>query len=237
VPPPSSVRPEIPPALDRIVLRALERTRERRYQSADELARDCDAVLRDDRADGQTLRAFLNDLFAEESSSLSLEVPELPEELFADASVPVPSDSAVPRDDQSLEIEVIDRTGPHGRVRTPAPPFGVIAADGASLRLAGRRIVVSRRALVAGAVGLAAVALVSLGLARQHHHAPAPVAITAPVRAVEPAPLAAREPPAVVPAPVTPPTPDVSKTDVADKPASHHHRRRALSSDLTLNPF
>ncbi len=238
VPPPSSVRPGIPAALDRIVLRALERTRERRYQSADELARDCDAVLRDDRADGQTLRAFLNDLFAEESSSLSLEVPELPEELFADAvSVPVPSDSAVPRDDQSLEIEVIDRTGPHSRARTPAPPFGVIAADGASLRLAGRRIVVSRRALVAGAVGLAAVALVSLGLARQHHHAPPPVAIAAPVRAVAPTPVAAREPPVVLPAPVTAPTPDVSKTDVADKSASHHHRRRALSSDLTLNPF
>jgi serine/threonine protein kinase len=238
VPPPSSVRPEIPPALDRIVLRALERTRERRYQSADELARDCDAVLRDDRADGQTLRAFLNDLFAEESSSLSLEVPELPEELFADAvSAPVPSDSAVPRDDQSLEIEVIDRTGPHGRARTPAPPFGVIAADGASLRLAGRRIVVSRRALVAGAVGLAAVALVSLGLARQHHHASPPMASAAPVRAVAPTPVAARVPPAAVPAPVTAPTPDVSKTDVADKSASHHHHRRALSSDLTLNPF
>ena len=238
VPPPSSVRPEIPPALDRIVLRALERTRERRYQSADELARDCDAVLRDERADGQTLRAFLNDLFAEESSSLSLEVPELPEELFADAvSVPVPSDSAVPRDDQSLEIEVVDRTGPHGRARTPAPPFGVIAADGASLRLAGRRFVVGRRALVAGAVGLAAVALVSLGLARQRHHAAPPVAIAAPVRAVAPAPIAAHEPPAVVPAPVMAPTPDVSKADVADKSASHHHRRRALSSDLTLNPF
>jgi hypothetical protein len=238
VPPPSSVRPGISPALDRIVLRALERTRERRYHTADEFARDCDAVLRDERADGQTLRAFLNDLFTEESSSLSLEVPELPEELFADAvSAPVPSDSAVPRDDQSIEIEVIDRTGRtgHGRVRTPAPPFGVIAADGASLRLAGHRIVVGRRALIVGAVGLAAVALVSLGLARQHHHAPRPVATAAPVRAVEAAPIAAREPAAVVPAPAPPA--DVVKTGVADKPASHHHRRRALSSDLTLNPF
>jgi len=239
VPPPSSVRPEIPPALDRIVLRALERTRERRYQTADELARDCDAVLRAERADGQTLRAFLNDLFAEESSSLSLEMPELPEELFADAvSVPVPSDSAVPRDDQSLEIEVIDQTGPHGRARTPAPPFGVIAADGASLRLAGRRIVVGRRALVAGAVGLAAVALVSLGLARQRHHAPPPVATTASVRAAEPVPVAAREPAAVAPAPApVAPTLDAAKPDLADKPAARHHRRRALSSDLTLNPF
>jgi serine/threonine protein kinase len=239
VPPPSSVRPEIPPALDRIVLRALERTRERRYQTADELARDCDAVLRAERADGQTLRAFLNDLFAEESSSLSLEVPELPDELFADAvSVPVPSDSAVPRDDQSLEIEVIDQTGPHGRARTPAPPFGVIAADGASLRLAGRRIVVGRRALVAGAVGLAAVALVSLGLARQRHHAPPPVATTASVRAAEPVPVVAREPAAVAPAPApVAPTLDAAKPDLADKPAARHHRRRALSSDLTLNPF
>jgi serine/threonine protein kinase len=239
VPPPSSVRPGIPPALDRIVLRALERTRERRYQTADELARDCDVVLRDERADGQTLRAFLNDLFAEESSSLSLEMPELPDELFADAlSVPVPSDSAVPRDDQSLEIEVIDQTGPHGRARTPAPPFGVIAADGASLRVAGRRIVVGRRALVAGAVGLAVIALVSLGLARQRHPAPPPAAATASVRAAAPVPFAARAPAAVLPAPApVAPTFDAAKTDVADKPATHHRRRRALSSDLTLNPF
>ena len=149
VPPPSAFRREIPPELDRIVLRALERTIERRYATAEEMARDCDAVLRDERADGQTLRGFLNDLFAEESSSLSLEVPELPDELFADAvSVPEPSDSAVPRDDQSLEIEVIDQTGTHGRARTPAPPFGVIAADGALLRLpGGRRLAVGRRAL------------------------------------------------------------------------------------------
>ncbi|HEX4459478.1 MAG TPA: hypothetical protein VIA18_15970, partial [Polyangia bacterium] len=182
------------------------------------------------------LRAFLNDLFAEESSSLSLEMPEIPEELFADAvSAPIPSDSAVPRDDQSLEIEVIDRTGPHGRARTPAPPFGVIAADGASVRLAGRRFVVGRRALVAGVagvVGVAAVALVALGLARQHHHAPPHVAIAA-----VPVPVVAREPAVALPAPVTAPTPDVAKTDVADKPAAHHHRRRELSSDLTLNPF
>src|SRR5260370_697484 len=106
VPVPSLLRSDIPPALDRIVMRALERSRERRYATAEEMARDCDGVLGTLRADSQTLRAFLNDLFAEESSSLSLDMPELPDELLAELqSAPVASSSAVPRDDQSLEIE------------------------------------------------------------------------------------------------------------------------------------
>ncbi|HVU51332.1 MAG TPA: serine/threonine-protein kinase, partial [Polyangia bacterium] len=134
VPPPSVMRPEVPAALDRVVLRALERTREKRYQTADELARDCDEVLGTVRADSQTLRAFLNDLFAEESSSLSQNIPELPEELLADMA-PEPTGVRPSHGDRppSLEIEVIDPTGPHGRTRTPAPPFGVVAAGEAAL--------------------------------------------------------------------------------------------------------
>ena len=244
VPPPSSVRPGIPAALDRIALRALERTRERRYQTAEEMARDCDAVLATERADSQTLRAFLNDLFAEESSSLSLEMPELPDELFEAANAALEgASSAVPRDDQSLEIEVLEPSTSHGRVRTPAPPFGVLAADGASLELGDRRFVLGRRVLWGGGAVLAAVVLASLGLARQARHAPASVAATAArtvAPAVEPA-LVAPVAPAPAATVTTAETAASVKTDDAEKPdkhASHHrHRARELSSDLTLNPF
>jgi eukaryotic-like serine/threonine-protein kinase len=44
--PPSTHRPDLPDALDRIVLKALAREREQRYQTADELRRDLAAWLR-----------------------------------------------------------------------------------------------------------------------------------------------------------------------------------------------
>jgi serine/threonine-protein kinase len=46
IPAPSSLRRSVPPALDRIVLRALERERSRRYQSAGHVASDLAAFLR-----------------------------------------------------------------------------------------------------------------------------------------------------------------------------------------------
>jgi serine/threonine-protein kinase len=253
VPPPSSLRPGIPAELDRVVLRALERDREQRYATAEELARDCDAVLSALRADSQTLRAFLNDLFAEESSSLSLEVPELPEELFADTPVAAPSDSAVPRNEESLRIEVIDASSPHGRTRTPAPPFGVIAGEDAELAAFARRAKGRRRA-IAGAVVLAAGVLIALGVARAGRKP----AVTATVEVpVVPAPAVAVPPPAeaapvgpapvvAAPAPVIPAAggeasgSNAAPSASADKGEhrSHGHRRaRELSADMTLNPF
>jgi serine/threonine protein kinase len=43
--PPSSSRTDVPPALDAIVMKALERDPERRYQTAEEMARDLDQLL------------------------------------------------------------------------------------------------------------------------------------------------------------------------------------------------
>jgi eukaryotic-like serine/threonine-protein kinase len=236
VPPPSVIRPEVPAALDRIVLRALDRTREKRYQTADEMARDCDEVLGTLRADSQTLRTFLNDLFAEESSSLSQNIPELPDDLF-EASGRV---SARPDRDPSLEIEVIDATGPHSRTRTPAPPFGVIATDEDALARA--RPWIARRGRWVGAAIVAAAVLVTLGLARQRH-VPAPPAVAAAPVAAPAAPIVAPPPAApVAPVVAAPPAAVEAAAKAADAPADkakgHAHRRRhELSTDLTLNPF
>jgi serine/threonine protein kinase len=249
VPAPSSLRPEIPPELDRIVLRAVERNRDRRYATAEELAHDCEAVLGTLRADSQTLRAFLNDLFAEESSSLSLDVPELPDELFAEAQ-------ALPgsRDDQSLEIEVIEPSAPHGRTRTPAPPFGVIATD-AGLGEGARRSGLARGARWIGAVTLAAGLLVGLGLVRHARHAAGVAAAAVPTQPppaaaaleVQPVPVPTVAPEAAGAAAGPPSTePTAAKADDRNdasekgdrKARGHHHgRAHALSTDLTLNPF
>ena len=45
VPPPSSLNREVPPALERVVMKALERDPERRYQDAGEMYRDLEAVM------------------------------------------------------------------------------------------------------------------------------------------------------------------------------------------------
>jgi len=250
VPPPSVMRPDVPPALDRIVLRALDRAREKRHQSAEELARDCDEVLGTLRADSQTLRAFLNDLFAEESSSLSQNIPELPEELLADLAPEPTGVRPSSRRDRapSLEIEVVDPTGPHGRTRTPAPPFGVMATDEADL--ASARPWIARRGRVIGAAIVAAAVLVSLGLARQRHAAPPPAVAAAPAPAPAPSPAPpdpAAAPQAVAPAapaaapvaaaPDAPPTKAGEATSDKSKGHGGHRRRRELSNDMTINPF
>lgn len=45
IPPPSEKRPEVSPEIDRIVLKALERDRSKRYQSAQELRRDIEKLM------------------------------------------------------------------------------------------------------------------------------------------------------------------------------------------------
>jgi hypothetical protein len=82
------LRPQIPPALDLVVLRALERQKENRTATAEELARGCDAVLHTLRADGLTLRAFLNERFIDEATS--------------------PTEPALPRADQTLDVTLED---------------------------------------------------------------------------------------------------------------------------------
>lgn len=61
---PSSIRAAVSPEADRIVLKALERDPERRYQSADEMADELEQLLSDRRYKPQALPRLLNHLFA-----------------------------------------------------------------------------------------------------------------------------------------------------------------------------
>ena len=67
IPSPREVVPEIPPGLERIVMRALERSLDERYQTAQEMRADLEALLREQRweADALALERFMRELFAE----------------------------------------------------------------------------------------------------------------------------------------------------------------------------
>lgn len=73
VPPPTFARRDFPPALESIVMRALERYPEDRYQNAYELADDLEAFLADHRLQTGPVRIarYLNDLAANASGAVS----------------------------------------------------------------------------------------------------------------------------------------------------------------------
>jgi tRNA A-37 threonylcarbamoyl transferase component Bud32 len=67
-PPPSALAPELPPGLDRICARALERDRAQRYQTASEMRRDLEALMAAEgwRGTHGELQAELASLFADD---------------------------------------------------------------------------------------------------------------------------------------------------------------------------
>ena len=62
-------RPEIPPALDAVVMRALQRDPEARYPSGHAMADELEAVLRETPGQGKVLQALLADLFGAEMNA------------------------------------------------------------------------------------------------------------------------------------------------------------------------
>jgi serine/threonine-protein kinase len=65
IPAPSAKRSDVPPELDHIVMRALQRDRRQRYASATEMARDLDEVVLAAKMRFEDMAAFIADLEAE----------------------------------------------------------------------------------------------------------------------------------------------------------------------------
>jgi serine/threonine protein kinase len=86
VPPPSQQRPDIPPSLDAIVLRMLERDPDNRYQTGMPLADDLEDVLRECNFRSNMLPALLVDLFGCGHRSSQFALSCLTPELLAEAA-------------------------------------------------------------------------------------------------------------------------------------------------------
>jgi serine/threonine protein kinase len=97
IPPPSSIRADVPPAIDAVVMRAVEKDRRRRYPSAAAMREDLDRFLTGSvSAPGiSQLSAFMLGLFGPEQAARRMQIPTL-KELASKGYVIPPDDRADP---------------------------------------------------------------------------------------------------------------------------------------------
>ncbi len=72
IPPPSSANPEVPAALDKVVMRALERDRDLRYPTAGEMATDLDSAMREANLPTQNATKLIAELFPIDAADKAL---------------------------------------------------------------------------------------------------------------------------------------------------------------------
>jgi eukaryotic-like serine/threonine-protein kinase len=183
VPPPSTQRADVPPALDYIVVRALERDLGRRYSSAKQMADDLDNYIQEVRFSATMLPRFLDDIFG-------------PDDVEVVESQPPPSVLELPALPRPTSPRPIEAAGARGGPTDHVPPVAVTGTGAGGARRPRWQLG------VAAAVVLTLVAATASGLLRRGGPpgagAPAPRAA-----AGGPAPTGAAEAPAAVPATVS----------------------------------
>jgi len=216
---PSQTAPDVPPALDDIVARAMARDRAQRYASARAFADALDEVLA-----GQVGAARLHKWL----TSLAPRSASAPAMIDA-ATVPSPRRRREDDDDATLAASRSSATSP-----SVSAPIASVSARIASTP--ARRRALPALALV-GALGLGVVATL-VPWSRPAPAAPAPAAIPAPARVVDlPAPT---QLPAALPAPA----PARPATAQGTRPRRPRHVEpvarpapEGISPGLLANPF
>lgn len=237
VPPPSALRPEVPAALDAIVLRALERDQDGRTPNGQEMADGLEEVLAETRYHSKMLPTLLRELFGAELASSQIELTKLTPELLAACSGEPSTASTGPRTAALPAAQIDISLG------------NLIGADA----MTGRR---SPRTLVAALLGIAATAAIGgvLLVRAKPRRIEAPHAAVAgpsstsrwvPPSAspapVPPASPSATPPPAPAPPPVAvvpPETPTAAPVKTAARPRSRHHANGdRIARGLSIDPF
>ena len=116
IPPPSTMRPDVPPALDRIVMKALEKKPEDRYRDAGAFRADLEAYLSTISSPGiSALGAYMVALFGKAQMTERMEIPSLRElSAFLGAPQelqPVPGLSPLTPSSPMVASEPFDRQG------------------------------------------------------------------------------------------------------------------------------
>ena len=258
VPPPSSKRPGIPPSLDVVVARALDRDRDKRYPTAQAFAEDLERITDLERHTGQAIPRLLAELFGNETSDVSRELSDIVVHASPVTGIerlrkltPPPPPAAAIADappDVVLEIDPEPVSSPERTVASP------------TARSPRRRVVVAvAGAALAGCLGWA-------GWIKTHPRARTQQAsvqlenVTAEIPSPSPSPSSAAASQAPTPTAIVqiaPPSVPGSSSPaaatgaektaaarvvdgVADVPRARPVRRRdgkPLSNDFTINPF
>jgi serine/threonine protein kinase len=145
IPLPSALNPGVKPAIERLVLRALERDPDKRYQSAGEMGDDLeDLVLRKNYSPSALARKT-RELFTREDAAAERHLAE---------EVPL----SIGREDSSSIVDEVRATPPPAPSRAPSSPKRRRPSE--ERRWGTRRLWFSRGLPVMAAAALAAVALV-----------------------------------------------------------------------------
>jgi serine/threonine protein kinase len=156
VPPPSRLNKAVPARLDEIVLRALERDPDRRYQSALEMAEDLESFLIENRYSSQDVGRFMRSLFAGDMLA-GAAMPH--EEIRALASAPVPTVETTPPVAVTTELTPAPRPPSSGGLPAMGSPPVSLANWPGGGAVRGRRALLVVAAVGALLVGAAATLL------------------------------------------------------------------------------
>lgn len=97
IPVPSTLNPAVSPALDRVVMHALERDLGARYASAEEMASDLERVMQDERLPAHDHGKLLKELFPDEPSVTDVEIASVSEAAEGTAIPSATADAAPAR--------------------------------------------------------------------------------------------------------------------------------------------
>jgi serine/threonine protein kinase len=142
IPPPTAVRRDYPTALEHIVMRALEKRPQDRYQSAEDLRHDLEEFLDDSglRSGNRRMAIYMNELFKPEAAAGATAASDSPvnepEELDFDRRAPL-----------SMRIEPAVEVAQFLAPRPPAPVIPLAAAR--AVAVPGGRAEVAARVLAA----------------------------------------------------------------------------------------
>lgn len=256
VPPPSSIRPDVPPALDVIVARALDRDRESRYPTARAMADELETFLQTAPCHSQEIPRLLQELFGEESTDQTPELPDVDDLYSGHISGSTSASLARASNAEAAAEAVLELDPDPDDSPPPPPPPRGSPLDEPSVLLPARSHL-ARRLVAATA---AATLLGCLGWAvwrGRHPSVPASPSFAGPAQSG--AALVAERPPAEVaerpPVAATPPAPaDESDSEAADPPAvepgpgaeaapavpikaARRRPVRRISNDVTIDPF
>ncbi len=247
VPPPSSIRPDAPPELDRVVARALAREPAERYQTAQALADDLDRVLEELRHQPRALPELLHELFGAELSSRQIPTTTLTAEMLAAcradsssaggsagasagarmmAPTPLGAAPAPERDEYSISI------GPGAPVRTPSRWLSWVAASVGTATLLLLLVARGGGARSQGAT-LPPPPVVSLGVTSPALALPAAGKNEPPVSGAAEAPGQARRQPQLRAGEA--PTEETSPSRPAHR--AHGSGKGRIARGLSVNPF